>query len=116
MVLLVLCAIIVRLADALHKTALLDCMLVWAGSNKKIFAHPKFYLDTNEASAGGLSGGVMNTIVGLGASEFAMLAPQRFIRPVWRPQTPKALSTAPEGGPHRASVSMTWTREKFIVW
>ena len=86
-----------------------------ARNNQKIFAHPKFSLDTNEARAGGLSGGVMNKIVGLGASELAMLAPQRSIRPGCPTQTPKALSNAPESGPHRASDSMTWTREKFIV-
>ena len=35
----------------------------------------KFSLDTDKASNGGLSGGVMSTTIGLGATEFAILAP-----------------------------------------
>ena len=76
-----------RLADALHNLSTLVRPHIGAAcgcehkANQKISAHPKFSLDTNEARAGGLSGGVMNAIVGLGASELATLAPQRSIRP-----------------------------------
>ena len=79
MVLLVLCATIVRLADALHEAPLLDRMLVQRVEVGRKQAEDlcirKCSLDTDKASIGGLSGGVMSTTVGLGASEFAILGP-----------------------------------------
>ena len=79
MVLLVLCATTVRLADALREAPLLDRMLVQRVEVGRKQAEDlcirKFSLDTDKASIGGPGGGVMSTTVGLGATEFAILAP-----------------------------------------
>ena len=79
MVLLVLCAATVRLADALHEAPLLDRMLVQRVEVGRTQAEDlcirKFCLDTDKASIGGPGGGAMGTTVGLGATEFSILAP-----------------------------------------